>query len=96
MKIRLQKMQKQRYVSAIVLHELFKYAISKEGRENAKIKVTKVKQDFQIVPVDDQITQVSAELRYKYPFADGRQYDSRDKIYDKSNMHYRRSTLQAD
>jgi predicted nucleic acid-binding protein len=34
-----EKQRRKRYVSAIVIHELFKYSLSLEGRETAKIKI---------------------------------------------------------
>jgi len=70
-KIRAQKARKERYVSAVVIHEVYRLAISREGRETAKIKVAQLKAEFEVVPVDDQIAQVSAELRYKYQLSMG-------------------------
>jgi predicted nucleic acid-binding protein len=65
-KIAFERGRKEKYVSAVVIHELYKLTLANEGREIAKIKIAYIKQDFQIVPVDTNIAQVSAELRQKY------------------------------
>jgi predicted nucleic acid-binding protein len=69
-KIRMHKTRK-RYVSAVVVHEVYRLAISREGREIAQIKVANLKEEFEVVSVDDQIAQVSAELRHKYQLSMG-------------------------
>jgi len=70
-KVRTEKMRKERYVSAVVIHELYHTSIATDGRETAKNKVAYLKQEFEIIPVDDQIAQVSAELRHKYHISMG-------------------------
>ena len=62
---------REKYVSAIVVHELYKLSFAREGRETAKLRATLMKKDFQIVPVDDKIAQISAELRQKYDLSIG-------------------------
>jgi predicted nucleic acid-binding protein len=56
---------KKRYISAIVIHEVYNLALAREGREVAKIKIAHLLKDFEVVPVDNQIAQTSAELRQK-------------------------------
>ncbi len=70
-KIRNEKIRKEKYVSTIVIHELYNTSMATEGRETAKLKVTFLKQDFEIIPVDDQIAEISAELRHKYHLSMG-------------------------
>ena len=70
-KIKAEKARKEKYVSAVVIHEIYNLAIAREGREVAKLKVTLLKQGFEVVPVDDQIAQISAELRHKYDLSMG-------------------------
>ena len=60
-----------RYISAVVIHEVYNLAISREGRETAKTKVAYLSEEFEIVPVDEQIAQISAELRHKYRLSMG-------------------------
>lgn len=62
---------KKRYISAIVIHEVYNLALAREGREVAKIKIAHLLKDFEVVPVDNQIAQTSAELRYKYQLSMG-------------------------
>jgi predicted nucleic acid-binding protein len=61
----------ERYISAVVIHEVYRLALSREGRDVARIKVTNIKKTFKVVPVDDQIAQLSAELRHKYQLSMG-------------------------
>ena len=70
-KIRKEKSRREKYVSAIVIHELYKLSLANEGRETAKLKVTFLKQEFKIIPVDSQIAEISAELRQKYKLSMG-------------------------
>jgi len=70
-KIKAEKARKEKYVSAVVVHEIYNLAIACEGREIAKLKVTFLKQDFKILPVDSQIAETSAELRQKYKLSMG-------------------------
>ena len=66
-----EKQRKKRYVSAIVIHELFKYSLSLERQETAKIKITLLKKDFEVIPVTEQIAEVSAVLAQKYKLSMG-------------------------
>jgi predicted nucleic acid-binding protein len=70
-KIKAEKARKEKYVSAVVVHEIYNLAITREGREIAKLKVAFLKQDFKILPVDSQIAEISAELRQKYKLSMG-------------------------
>lgn len=66
-----EKQRKKRCVSAVVVHELYNNSLSKEGRETARLKVAFLKKEFEIIPVDDQVAEVSAELRHKYHLSMG-------------------------
>jgi predicted nucleic acid-binding protein len=57
---------RERYISAVVVHEIYNLALSREGRDVAKIKTTDLLKEFEVVPVDELIAQASAELRQKY------------------------------
>ncbi len=70
-KIRKEKSRREKYVSAIVIHELYKLSLANEGKETAKLKVTFLRQEFKMVPVDSQIAESSAELRQKYKLSMG-------------------------
>lgn len=60
-----------KYVSAIVVHEVYNLTLSREGHEVAKLRAASIKEEFKVIPVDDQIAQLSAELRHKYNLAMG-------------------------
>ena len=65
-RIRGEMARRKKYVSPIVIHELYHSSIANEGREIAKTKIAYVKQDFEVIPVDASIAEISAELRHKY------------------------------
>jgi predicted nucleic acid-binding protein len=70
-KIRAEMTRKEKYVSSVVIHELYNNTIEIDGRETAKTKVAYVKQDFNIISVDNQVAEVSAEFRHKYHISMG-------------------------
>ncbi len=70
-KIRAEMVRKQKYVSSVVIHEFYHTTIAVNGRETAKTKVAFIKEGFEIIPVDVQLAEVSAELRHKYHIFDG-------------------------
>jgi predicted nucleic acid-binding protein len=65
------KKQKNKYISAIVIHEVHKFSILREGRDTAKLRVALMREEFQVIPVDEQLAQMSADLRVKYKLSMG-------------------------
>jgi predicted nucleic acid-binding protein len=57
---------RQRYISTIVIHELYTLTLQKEGRQTAEIRTALLEKDFKIIDVNAQIAKTSAELRHKY------------------------------
>ena len=57
---------REKYVSAIVIHEVYHLTLAREGRESAMLRTTLLEKDFKIVRVDVEIAKESAELRHKY------------------------------
>ena len=57
---------KERFISAIVLHEIYYLTLTYEGRETAILRTTLLEKDFKIVKIDGEIAKSSAELRHKY------------------------------
>ena len=70
-KIRAEMVRKEKYVSSVVIHEFYHTTIAIEGRETAKTKVAYIKEGFEVIPVDAQIAEISAELRHKYHISMG-------------------------
>jgi predicted nucleic acid-binding protein len=70
-KMDVEKRNRDKYVSAIVVHELYQLTLVRDGRETAKLRTVLVKQSFEIVPVDEQVAELSAELRQKYQLSMG-------------------------
>ncbi|MCX8189119.1 MAG: PIN domain-containing protein [Nitrososphaeria archaeon] len=66
------RLDKNKVVSTIVVHEIYKLTLEKEGREVAEHRTRLIEKDFKIIGIDSQIAKVSAELRHKYkiPLAD--------------------------
>jgi len=57
---------RERYISSIVVHEVYRLTLVKEGRETAALRTHLLEKDFKIVDVDKAIAESSAELRQKY------------------------------
>ncbi|SRR6266567_5343038 len=64
--------RKEKSVSSIVVHELYRLTLQREGRQVASLRADLLRKDFGVVPVDGQLAIASAELRQKYgtPLAD--------------------------
>jgi predicted nucleic acid-binding protein len=62
----IEKTTKERFISSIVLHEIYKLTLKKEGRETAKLRTTLLEQDYKVVDVNANLAKLSAELRLKY------------------------------
>ncbi len=70
-KIKLEKNRRDQYISAVVIYEVYKLALAREGREIAKLKVAGLRTSFEIIPVDDKIAELSAELSHRYHLSMG-------------------------
>ena len=57
---------REKYVSTIVIHEVYQLTLAREGRESAVLRTTLLEKDFKMVKVDTEIAKGSAELRHKY------------------------------
>jgi predicted nucleic acid-binding protein len=66
-----EKRTRERYISTVALHELYRLTLMREGRETAKLRISLLKKTFKVIPVDDQIAELSAELRQKYQLSMG-------------------------
>jgi predicted nucleic acid-binding protein len=66
------KTDKNKVISAIVVHEVYKLTLDKEGKEQAELRTKLLEKDFRVINVDTQIAKISAKLRHKYriPMAD--------------------------
>jgi len=70
-RLREEKRQPEKYASTVVIHELYKLTLEREGRETAVLRVALLKQEFNVVPVTSEIAEISAELRHKYNLSMG-------------------------
>jgi predicted nucleic acid-binding protein len=63
---------KQKYISTIVIHEIYELILEREGRETAILRTNLLEKDFKTINVNTAIARSSAELRHKYriPMAD--------------------------
>jgi predicted nucleic acid-binding protein len=57
---------KERFISAIVLHEIYWLTLKQEGQETATMRASLLEKDFKVVKVDAEIAKSSAQLRHKY------------------------------
>ena len=60
------KKAKERFISAIVLHEIYWLTLETEGQETAALRASLLEKDFKVVKVDPEIAKSSAQLRHKY------------------------------
>ena len=60
------KKTKERFISAIVLHEIYWLTLECEGQETAVLRASLLEKDFKVVKVDAEIAKSSAQLRHKY------------------------------
>lgn len=61
-----EKKRREKFISTVVIHEVYRLTLANEGRETAALRATLLKQDFKVVPVTAEIAEISAELRHKY------------------------------
>ena len=57
---------KNRYISSIVIHEIYALSLKKEGRETARVRRDYIEKAFRVIDVDSELASSSAELRHKY------------------------------
>ena len=60
------RVTKERFLSPIVIHEIYQLTLKKEVRETAKFRTSILEQDYKVVNVDGNLAKTSAELRLKY------------------------------
>ena len=70
-KIREEKRRQEKFISTVVIHEVYRLTLSREGRETAVLRIALLKQDFTVVPVTSEIAEVSAELRQRHKLSMG-------------------------
>lgn len=66
------RQEKDKAISSIVIHEVYRLTLQKEGRQAASLRAELMSKDFSVMPVDRELSVVSAELRqeYRIPMAD--------------------------
>jgi len=62
--VELMRRYDRRLVSAITLFEIYKLSLEKEGRETAETRVSRIRDEFEVVPVDDPIAVRGAQLKH--------------------------------
>ncbi len=70
-KIKAEKSRREKYVSTISIHEVYKLTLSGEGRQTAQLRATLLGKDFKLVPVTAEIAKASAEIRHKHKISMG-------------------------
>jgi predicted nucleic acid-binding protein len=70
-KIKAEKNRREKYVSTISIHEVYKLTLSGEGRQTAHLRTTLLEKDFKLVPVTAEIAKASAEIRHKHKLSMG-------------------------
>jgi predicted nucleic acid-binding protein len=57
---------KERFISSVVLHEIYQLTLRRDGREMARLRTNLLEQDYRVIDVTADIAKSSAELRTKY------------------------------
>jgi predicted nucleic acid-binding protein len=70
-RMREEKKRRKKLISTVVIHEVYRLTLEREGRENAAVRARLLRQDFKVVPVTAEIAEVSAELRQRYGLSIG-------------------------
>ena len=70
-RLREEKRRQEKFISTVVIHEVYRLTLAREGRETAVLRTALLKQDFKVVPVTAEIADVSAELRQRYALSMG-------------------------
>ena len=70
-RLKLEKSRGERYISAIVIHELYRLVLAREGRETASLRKSTIEEEFKVIPVDSEVAKTSAELRQRYRLSMG-------------------------
>src|SRR2546425_10516516 len=63
---------REKAISWIVVHEVYRLTFQKEGRQVAQLRAGLIEKDFHVIPVDEELAVISAEMRQEYeiPMAD--------------------------
>ena len=70
-RIKEEKRRQEKFISTVVIHEVYRLTLQREGRETAVLRIALLKQDFKVIPVSSEIAEISAELRQKYDLSMG-------------------------
>ncbi len=64
--------ERDKAVSSIVVHEVYRLSLQKEGRQVAQLRAGLMGKDFEVIPVDKELAVMSAEIRQEsqVPMAD--------------------------
>src|SRR3989337_2274551 len=65
-RLREEKRRQEKFISTVVIHEVYRLTLAREGRETAVLRIALLKQDFKVIPVTAEIAEISAELRQKH------------------------------
>src|SRR2546425_3096887 len=64
--------EKDKAISSVVVHEVYRLTLQKDGRQTARLRAGLMRKDFKVLSVHDQLAITSAEMRqeYRIPMAD--------------------------
>ncbi len=64
--------ERDKAISSIVVHEVYRLTLQKEGRQVAQLRAGLIGKDFKVISVDQDLAVLSAEMRqgYQIPMAD--------------------------
>src|SRR6266571_5247637 len=58
--------EKDKAISSVVVHEVYRLTLQKDGRQTARLRAGLMSKDFRVIHVDEQLAVTSAEMRQEY------------------------------
>jgi len=62
--LQLMRLYDRRLVSAITLFEIYKISLEREGKETAETRISRMRTEFDVAPVDDPVAVRGAQLKH--------------------------------
>jgi predicted nucleic acid-binding protein len=78
-----------RLVSAITLFEIYKISLEREGKETAETRISRIKREFSLIPVDDAIAIRGAQLKHATKVQKGEDIPMADSLMAATGVVYK-------
>lgn len=76
-------------VSAITLFEVYKISLEREGKETAETRISRMRREFNVIPVNDEIAVNGAQLKHATKLQRGKDIPMADSLIAATAMVHR-------